>query len=219
MKKKDKSYVLNSTDVIILFLFILAIITIVFVVGVAIGKNMEISKLEKEKKFKNLFHDTSEIPSEKVVTPISVEESDINEEDIKKSGISEEKNSVVKTSPKRKETITTPKKLGKKENTKKQIKPKPKNLVKKITPHKPGNITRTFYIVQVMATKDIKEAEKYKQKLKKMGFEVYIRNPAFKGDYYRVQLGSFRNKNNAFKLLGKLKKLGVNGFVRKEKIY
>lgn len=171
---------------------------------------MVISKLEKEKQVKGILSETSEIPKQKLVTPIEVEKSDINESDISKNVVL----------PKKVETKKEEKKSKKEIKKEKLLKFKKKAILKRPnTKHPSYSLTRTFYIVQVMATKSLNEAKKYKNKLEKMGFNIYIRNPEFKGDYYRVQLGSFKNKKNAINLVKKLKKLGVKGFVRKQKVY
>ncbi len=217
MGKDKKEYILTSKDIILLFLFLLVIITIIFTIGVTVGKNMVISKLEKEKKIKGIVSETAEIPSQNLVTPIEVEKSDVKESDI-----------VEKVTTPKVEKVSTPKVEKKKETprpqkankiTRNKLKSKPKKLYKPIKKYRNYDISRTLYIVQVMATKSLNEAKRYKSKLRKMGFDVYIRPPATKGDYYRVQLGSFRNRKNALNLLKKLKKHGVDGFVRKRKVY
>ena len=68
-----------------------------------------------------------------------------------------------------------------------------------------------YYIVQIGAFEDYKNAVKLKRELNRKGFEcIVIKIPAETGLLYKVRAGKFSNQDNAERLVADLKRRGYN---------
>lgn len=83
-------------------------------------------------------------------------------------------------------------------------------MVKGGTTTLPVQTNTKLYRVQVGAYANVVNANFIKDKLKKQGFDTFIKKV---GNLYKVQVGAYSNKNNALNMLNKLKSLGYQTYL------
>ena len=85
---------------------------------------------------------------------------------------------------------------------------------KSATVRKPAEDNKNFTI-QVAALKDPKIADTLVAKLKKRGYPAYrsMGKIPGKGIFYRIRIGSFKNRGDAGTILNRLKKENINAFI------
>ncbi len=94
----------------------------------------------------------------------------------------------------------------------KEVSPKEISLKKQIKKNQANQ-----YVVQVASSRNSAYAAQMVAKLKRKGFNAYIvkAKVPVKGDFYRVRVGSFNDRENASALLDSLKKEKIFGYVTK----
>lgn len=78
----------------------------------------------------------------------------------------------------------------------------------------PAAAGETFFVVQAMASRDQAEARKMVQALKAKGFDAFAKPPAGADTLYRVQVGRFRDRQHAQERVNQLKQKGFQAFIR-----
>ncbi|MBN2432298.1 MAG: SPOR domain-containing protein [Acidobacteria bacterium] len=213
MAEKEKSIILNTRDLVLLFVFFIIVLMIVFTIGLLVGKN---------------FPGEASPQMVDVRLGQSPEERDLAA--LPQSGAKEETDdnllrppSIDNSLPEQKKATaerpsTTPPSKSPATNTPSPTTPTPvptRNTVPPSTDEPDG----ALFCVQAFASPDYDKAKQKVTELKSRGFDAFVKIPEKNSadQFYRVQVGTFRNRENAVSRLNQLKQAGYrDAFIRKE---
>jgi cell division septation protein DedD len=210
-KDKEKSIILNTRDLVLLFVFFIIVLMIVFTIGLLVGKNfpgespqlvdVELGQSPEEKDLAALPQGSSTEKDDDLLTPPSIDES-----------LPEET----------KESVQEPAPVTRTETRPAQTAPartSPPPATRSTPPPTPPEQTGVLYCVQAFASPDYEKAKQKVAELKSKGFDAFVKIPEKNSadQYYRVQVGTFRSRENAVSRLNQLKQAGYrDAFIRKE---
>lgn len=241
-RKKESKFNVLLTATLVVFVCLLS-----FSIGVISGKgwsdrDYKVKTIEQDIHLKQALEDNAPIGDEmsdkeiELLTQKALEEAKAERPQLEKKpsqrqvASNEEQEETAKNEePKDK----TPKDKGEQKNHQKTTDSKMKptesaNLPEKMQKRKTSSLIHPtipkpesiHYTVQVAAYKTIQEAEKHSQKLIDKGFPAFPVQALIKGqEWYRVSIGSFKNRKQAMKYEKALKKQAVvkSTFVQKIK--
>ena len=206
---KEKTVVLNTRDLVLLFVFFVVVLMIVFTIGLLVGKNFAGEPQLTERR--------TPAADESNVVKTGTEESLPPIQEIPlpppktggtPAGLPPSSETIVKTSPPSAEPEPAP---------------APKTTTPATSPAPapaepaPAAGTSVTYIVQALATRDLAEARSLVDKLKAKGYDAFVKvaQPGAADQFNRVQVGRFKDMEHARELVARLKKDGFDAFPRK----
>jgi len=209
-KDKEKSIILNTRDLVLLFVFFIIVLMIVFTIGLLVGKNFpgEAPQL--------VDVELGESPAERDLAALPQGDSGEKEKDLLTPP------SIDETIPEEKPTTTE------RPTTTRPTEPRPATTPSATpSPTPPANTpapaseepTGVLYCVQAFASPDYDKAKLKVAELKSRGFDAFVKIPEKDSadQFYRVQVGTFRSRDNAVSRLNQLKQAGYrDAFIRKE---
>lgn len=222
-KGKEKSIVLTTRDLILLFVFFMVILSIVFAIGLMVGKNFGGEEQALTQNRPPAGGD------ERAITSRSEEMAPIQEMTLPPSrtdgripGVPPPSESRTAQEPaataNRPVTATPAAPAGAVKTEPKPAGATPLPAVKPPVPAATGTPVETgFYVVQAMASASMAEARKMVDSLKAKGYEAFVKipEPGSADKYYRVQVGKFRDAAHAREQMNKLIKDGFTAIVKK----
>jgi cell division septation protein DedD len=225
---KEKTVVLNTRDLVLLFVFFVVVLMIVFAIGLLVGKNFTGEPMLAQKTPAADEGNAVKGGAEGNMPPIEEISLPPRSTQATPAGLPPSSEPVVKrteptpgpvTVPPPKTTSAPPKTA-----TETAPKPAPPTPAPAPTPAPkpaatpaPAAGTQVTYIVQALATKDLAEARKMVDRLKAKGYDAFVKvaQPGAADQYHRVQVGRFRDMDHARELVARLKKDGIDAFPRK----
>ncbi len=214
-KGKEKTVILSTRDLVLLFVFFMVVLGIVFTIGLLVGRNFEGAPPQVATNEDT----TASAPDQTTPADRATDGAAIQEDSLppirtespaatppdKSTGSSAKSNwrevspSVGSSSTPKRETSSTP-----------ATTPPPKRAESASTPVHTTSQKNTFYVVQTLASPNLERARQMVHRLKAKGYDAFVNLPP-KGSsnpIYRVQAGKFRNRENAQQLVNRLKKDG-----------
>ena len=219
--KKEKTVILQTRDIVLLFVFFIVVLMVVFTIGLLVGRTFSGRETEL----------TADQPEPGVTGPSSGPAGSegaptIQEITLPPSGDGTEPAGVpprseissgatpVVTPPATRpaEPATAPPAAAPK-----PAPATPPAVTPVVTPPSAAALKGTVYMVQAMATGDISAANKMVDLLRAKGYSAAIQNPSpSAGDqFYRVYAGKFQDQQQARALIAKLRKDGFDVFLKK----
>lgn len=212
---KEKTVVLNTRDLVLLFVFFVVVLMIVFTIGLLVGKNFTGEPQLTERRTPATDEgDVVKTSTEENLPPIQEIPLPPPKTGGIPAGLPPSSETIVKTSPPSAEPAPTPK-TG--------AAPPPQTASPSVAPAPapaepaPAAGTSVTYIVQALATKDLAEARALVDKLKAKGYDAFVKiaQPGAADQFNRVQVGRFKDMEHARELVARLKKDGFDAFPRK----
>lgn len=211
---KEKTVVLNTRDLVLLFVFFVVVLMIVFTIGLLVGKNFAGEPQLTERRAP-AADDGSAVKTgtEENLPPIQEIPLPPPKTGETPAGLPPSSEPVVKTAPPSAEPATAPPPKASapaREPTAPAPEPAPAAAA-------PAAGTSVTYIVQALATKDLAEARALVDKLKAKGYDAFVKvaQPGGSDQFNRVQVGRFKDMEHARELVARLKKDGFDAFPRK----
>ncbi len=223
---KEKTVVLNTRDLVLLFVFFVVVLMIVFTIGLLVGKNFagEAQLAERrtpaadERNVVKTGTDENLPPIQEIpLPPPKTGETP--------AGLPPSSEPVVKTAPPSAGPATAPPPKTAAAQPPKTAAPAREPAAPAKEPAAPAPQpapaaaagTNVTYIVQALATKDLAEARALVDKLKAKGYDAFVKvaQPGAADQFNRVQVGRFKDMEHARELVARLKKDGFEAFPRK----
>ena len=211
---KEKTVVLNTRDLVLLFVFFVVVLMIVFTIGLLVGKNFtgEPQLTERrtpaadEGSARQVGHGRKFCRSRKSPCrrPRRARPPPACPRPPRPS-----------SRPRRPPSSRRPRRLRRPQPRRpKTAAPMPAPAPAEPAPAAGTSVT---YIVQALATRDLAEARALVDKLKAKGYDAFVKvaQPGASDQFNRVQVGRFKDMEHARELVARLKKDGFDAFPRK----
>lgn len=219
---KEKTVVLNTRDLVLLFVFFVVVLMIVFTIGLLVGKNFAGEPQLTERRTPAADDGLAVKTGTEESLPIQEIPLPPPKTGETPAGLPPSSEPVVKTAPPSAGPAAQPvPKTAPAPTPKTTAAPTPKPAAPAAEPAPaaapPAAGTSVTYIVQALATKDLAEARALVDKLKAKGYDAFVKvaQPGAADQFNRVQVGRFKDMEHARELVARLKKDGFDAFPRK----
>jgi cell division septation protein DedD len=212
---KEKTVVLNTRDLVLLFVFFVVVLMIVFTIGLLVGKNFTGEPPLTERRTPATDEGSIvKTGTEENIPPIQEIPLPPPKTGVSPAGLPPASETIVKTAPPSTAPASAPPPKAAAEPPKSAAPAAPAPAP---TEPAPAAGTGVTYIVQALATRDLAEARALVDKLKAKGYDAFVKvaQPGAADQFNRVQVGRFKDMEHARELVARLKKDGFDAFPRK----